>query len=355
MKANKAIDIVGVGACTAVGLTASMSAASVRAGIACLREHPYLIDQYGESMVVAMASYLPVDLDERDRLGELALPAALEALTPLSRLAENLPRLPLVLGLPSERPGLPANLAGEIASRFGERIDEPHRFSEVETISYGHSAGLMAIEEGCRKIRSGSTDFCLIGGVDSYMTPTTLEWLDYQGHLRSETNKWGFTPGEAAGFCLLASAQVVERYSLHVLGSVLEAVTARERNLIHTDTVCTGEGLTSAFKQVLQVITGADQNPTAKIDQTLCDMNGERYRADEYGFTMARVSEYFVDATDFLTPADCWGDVGAASGPLFVTLAVASGLRGYAKGPFTLVWTSSEGGERSAALLQVSR
>jgi 3-oxoacyl-[acyl-carrier-protein] synthase-1 len=82
-------------------------------------------------------------------------------------------------------------------------------------------------------------------------------------------------------------------------------------------------------------------------------MNGEPYRADEYGFTVARTSERFVDAADFLAPADCWGDVGAASGPLYLGLAAAAGRRRYSQGPYWLAWTSSESGERCAALLHV--
>ena len=60
-----------------------------------------------------------------------------------------------------------------------------------------------------------------------------------------------------------------------------------------------------------------------------------------------------MDAIDRLTPASCWGDVGA-SGPLFGALAIASGLRGYAKGPRAMLWTSSEGGQRGAAILHLA-
>lgn len=48
---------------------------------------------------------------------------------------------------------------------------------------------------------------------------------------------------------------------------------------------------------------------------------------------------------------DAWGDVGAASGPLFVVLAVASGQRGYAHGRHVLAWASSDGGTRAALTL----
>jgi 3-oxoacyl-[acyl-carrier-protein] synthase-1 len=83
----------------------------------------------------------------------------------------------------------------------------------------------------------------------------------------------------------------------------------------------------------------------------ICDQNGEPYRADEFGFALVRLSERFSGGSDFLAPADCWGDVGAASGPLFVALAAAAAERGYARGPYYLAWASSESGERVAALL----
>ena len=63
-------------------------------------------------------------------------------------------------------------------------------------------------------------------------------------------------------------------------------------------------------------------------------------------------SMLFKNAAAFEAPADCWGDVGAASGPLYVSLVAAAEERGYAKGPLSLIWASSEGGRRAAAILK---
>ena len=43
--------------------------------------------------------------------------------------------------------------------------------------------------------------------------------------------------------------------------------------------------------------------------------------------------------------------MGAASGPLFAMLACQAAARGYAKGKRTLLWSGSESGLRSAAVL----
>ena len=128
----------------------------------------------------------------------------------------------------------------------------------------------------------------------------------------------------------------------------MAVATAHERNQIKTKTVCVGHGLSQAVREVMKALPGEDW----RIDHTICDLNGEPYRADEFGFMITRFSERFVKATDFLAPADCWGDVGAASGPLFVMLVAAAHSRGYAKGLHTLIWTSSEGGERAAGIMR---
>jgi 3-oxoacyl-[acyl-carrier-protein] synthase-1 len=336
--------IVGCGARTAVGCSVRESAAAVGAAIARIGEHPFAVDRGGEPMMVARASYLAEELRGFNRLVELGLPAALEAMSqsPASRTA-----IPLVLGLPGERPGLGASEREAIGRRFAGLKEGGWMISSVETVGGGHSAGLMAVEQGCRRLKDGVGEFCLVGGVDSYLEPETLEWLDFEGRLHSISNSWGFIPGEAAGFCLLASAAAAEREGFDRLGRIRAAATALEPHPQGSGGVCTGEGLARAFRTALEPLGDSGR----RVDRIICDMNGERYRADEYGFAATRTGERFVDISDFIAPADCWGDVGAASGPLFIALAVAA-ASGAAVDSHTLVWTSAESGERSAVLVQ---
>jgi 3-oxoacyl-[acyl-carrier-protein] synthase-1 len=351
MKGNNAIYIIGLGARTPVGVSAATTAAAVRAKINRLARHPYMIDQTGAPMVVSRARYLPEDLEGFERFSGLAIPAALEALMPLQQFASALPPTPLFIGLPAQRPGLPEKLAEKIANAFKNLADMPARFSEISTIACGHAAGLLAIEAAVRKIYTGEAEICLAGGVESYLEPETLEWLDAEEQLHSDQNNWGFAPGEAAGLCLLSSRGAALKYHLSTSCQMLAIASAREKNVIKTDTVCTGAGLSAAFQSVLQSL---DLNKE-KINRIICDMNGERYRADEFGFTIVRTAEYFVEPGNFWAPADCWGDVGAASGPLFVSLACYAARRGYSNGTLNLLWTSSETGERSAAVVRSAK
>jgi 3-oxoacyl-[acyl-carrier-protein] synthase-1 len=340
--------VVGVGARTAVGMTASASAAAVRAGVPNFGEHPFALDTAGNKMIVARAPYLG-DEAGFDRLLALAAPAAREALAPLSSVRDRLPPIAVTLGLPPARPGQSAMAAA--GERLAAALRDTGRVGRVETIATGHAAGLAALETAWRALRDGREEFRLVGGVDSYLEPETLEWLESCDQLHGaglENNAWGFLPGEAAGFCLLASAAARERYRLPGRCRVLSVALAREQNLIKTDTVCVGCGLTEAVRQALEALPAG-----VTVDRMICDQNGEPYRADEFGFALVRTSERFADGSDFLAPADCWGDVGAASGPLFVALAVEAAERGWASGPHYLIWASSESGERGAALLRL--
>jgi 3-oxoacyl-[acyl-carrier-protein] synthase I len=338
------ICIVGTGAQTAVGLTAPSAAAAIRAGIPGFGEHPFILDQRGEPMIVARVPGVEDGPDFLSHHIGLAAQPAREAISPLAAFRNLVGAIPLFLGLPPKRPGRPADLESRLADAFRREIG----ISSTECIATGHAAGLMAVEAACRKVVSGSVEFCVAGGVDSYLEADTLEWLEANDQLHGGPNPYGFIPGEAAGFCVVCTQPVAERFHLPILARVETAATSRETNLIKTESVCLGQGLTKVFDMVFAQLP----SPETKIGSSINDMNGEPYRADEYGFTVARLSQRFEDASDFVAPADCWGDVGAASGPLFVNLVVAARQRGYAQALHNLVWTSSESGERCAAILQ---
>jgi len=336
--------IAGVGARTPLGLNAPASAAAVRAAIGAIRLHPYFVDKAGEPMSVTMDAVLSPDLGGVERLAALAIPAMKEALAPLGTQSNFRGRIPAFIGLPEVRPGRPPRLEDELTPRLEKELAV-----RVTMIPKGHSSGLMALEEAWKAIQEGRAEFYLAGGVDSYLEPETLEWLDREKQLLSAQNRSGFPPGEGAGFCLVTSTSTARHYGLEVLAWVMSVATAIEANRIKTDTIGIGQGLAEAISRV----SAGLKLPEEKISTTYCDMNGERYRSEEFTFAILRTQRAFVNGLDNLTPADCWGDMGAASGPLFAALAIASGLRGYARGVRPLLWAGSEGGERSAVLLHL--
>jgi 3-oxoacyl-[acyl-carrier-protein] synthase I len=342
--ANAAAYISGMGAATPIGCGAWVAAASARAGLCGFREHPYMVDTAGEPMCIARAPWLDVDMQGVQRFEQLLFPAIDEALQP----TPLLPRIALTLGLPAPRPGLVGDLAAQLKRKIGERYEG--RLAPVLTFEAGHAAGLLALDAALKGLAAGSVRACVVAGVDSYISPETLEWIEACDQLHCggpRNNAWGFIPGEAAGALLVQPAAAVRNDGGTLLAGVISVGVGQETKLIKTEAVCIGEGLTQAFRSALSML-----KPGERIDDVYCDMNGEAYRADEYGFTCLRTKERFREATDFVAPADCWGDVGAASGPLHAQLAVAARRKGYAAGALAMVWASSEGGERAAALLR---
>jgi 3-oxoacyl-[acyl-carrier-protein] synthase I len=343
------IRIVGIGTQTPVGTSVAATAAAIRARLPMIALHPFLVDRFGERVSVAQAPWLPAEVPLLERLLMLAAGAASEALSGLKMaLAADRVRIGVALGLPSKRPGLPPDFADRFSALLKSLLPSRVTMVDQKLLLLGHVAGVAAIEEGCRLIREGNADVCLVGGVESYIDRTTVEWIDWTGGLHAPTNSWGFIPGEASGFCVLASDEFAAASQLPTLGLVLGASMTVEPKLRRDRAVCIGEGLSESFRRTLCSLPDS-----VLVDQIICDLNGEPHRAEEFGFTMMRLGKRFADPGRFQTPADCWGDVGAASGTLFVALAVMAGRNGYAEGPTTLIWSSAMVAERSSALIHV--
>lgn len=339
---GNAVVVVGLGARTAIGMTAAASAAAMRAAIAGFGQHPFMVDTAGNRMIVASAPYLNIDVAGANRLVELALPAVAEALTPLTSLEERT-SIPVFVGLPANRPGRPASVLS-VVERIGSAVAQRALVvGRVALNEAGHASGMMAVRAAWEAVRAGDADFALAGGIDSYLEPETLEWLETNDQMHSagpENNPYGFVPGEAAGFVLLASTVAAARHNLTPALELSAMAFAREQKLIKTESICLGEGLTALFRAL------QGDPPLYQVDHVFCDMNGEPYRSDEFGFAVIRAGSLFVDPSSFSTPADCWGDVGAASGPLFLVLADAAARNQYAPGQLVAGFASSESGER---------
>jgi len=330
--------ITAFGAVTAIGLSAPAVAAAARSGIAGFGNHRYMVDSAGDPMVVAEVPGVARDASTEDRilhLTERALAPVLGAIGQEPRAAD------VFVGVPLGRAGVTRGLARRLQDLVAAH--PTGRSVQLSIIEGGHSAGLTAMIRSAQRVASGAASVAIGGGVDSLLDPDGLECFEADERLHTGRNPWGFIPGEAACFCAVMNGDEARRRQLHGV-QIVGFGEAIERHNIFADTVCTGEGLVCAIEQAL----AAGDKP---IDHTICDLNGEPYRADEYSFALIRLRPRFSAAHTFATPADCWGDAGAASGPLFALLATAQHAGQYAAGPRTLIWTSSDSGERAAMVL----
>lgn len=347
---GKEVYLCGVGVRTPLGFDAAATAAAVRGAISAVGEHPFFIDKAGKPINMAWDAGLAVELaaglDISHRIKTMLLAAMNEALGNAMLSWKDI-SIPCWIGFPESRPGLLPDVVRTILSSVLTEFGIAQ--NQVYLLQKGHCSGLMAMQNAATQISSGEMDICLVAGVDSYHSRMTLDWLDATGVLLSSKNRNGFIPGEAASACILASDAAVKRYQLPVLASITAAATGVEPHPIRGEEVCIGEGLSAVLKDIIVSLRSRQQAITA----TYCDLNGERYRNEEYVYTILRTQEGFIDANDYQCPAECWGDVGAASGLLFASLAVASKQRGYANGPIPVLWAGSESGYRSAVLLNL--
>lgn len=335
------------GASTPIGRDMWASAAAARAGVCGFREHPFMVDTAGEPMRIASAPWIDLEVEGVERYAELLLPAVDQAVAAWHGAPE---RIGLALALPPPRPGRAASLAGDLLARIANRY--PGRFGAARTVEAGHAGGYLALDAAAADCAAGAIDACMVCAVDSYLQPETLDWIEGCDLLHGggpENNAWGFVPGEAAGVMLVGGAEFLQRHRIEPMAAIDAVGIGYEDKVLGTDDPITGKGLSQALRGALGQL-GSE----AFIDNVVCDMNGEAWRADEYGFAALRTGNRLRAAGDFSAPADCWGDVGAAGLPLHMALAVVGHLKHYDKGPLSMVWGSSAGGERGAVVLRAS-
>lgn len=366
--------ITGIGAVTPVGLSAPASAAAFRAAVARLTAlRP---EDYGPegSIGTAVGGRVPLEWfdggprvqdwpgherfehplpppehllieDQAERLVRLALPAAQECL-----------RDRFGTGTIPEGWGLYLAIGEDEVPDTGQRVLAALREAlpgfhpaTAKVLPLGHAAGLAALELARTALKEGTVSGALVGAVDSLIRPSTLARLAGAGAVRGEANPQGVLPGEAAAFCILErQPRAGDRHCQ------LVAVATGDEPTAGTDEPNRAQGLTRA----LRVIRDA-----AKFNHMplfISDMNGDRYRALEWGLVLVRV---FGDVHDkpgvpesgeTWHPADCIGDCGAASAIVNVVWAVEATVRNYAPDRQAVVWGASNRALRGAALIRKS-
>ena len=331
-----ALCVLETAACTAVGLTAPSAAAAVRCSISGFAEYAFANDLTSKPAIVSSPPGVAAITDPAEAMTEMSI-AVLAQLS-------NVESMPIVLALPEDRPGLGPDLTARVTEALAARFP-----SCRITLAggKGHAGVGVALQRATSFLDRNPGLVVAVVGVDSYLHRDTIGWLDTNRQLHATYNAWGFIPGAAAGACLLCHPKLARTRSAPPLG-VIEAFSVdREEVPIKTDGVCLGRAMTRIVSVLLE-----GQSEGAVFDMLHCDQNGEAYRADELGFMLARLARRFHDTSDFSTPADCWGDVGAASLPLYIALATEAAARDYSKGPVSLLLAGSESGLRAGIRLR---
>lgn len=349
MSQPRALQVVALGARTPLGLRAESAAAAVRAGISRLEEQAYLIGDQDESLVGAHDPLLGDSVPFLERLEVMALNALAQVLRRLVDARGVLPQVRILLSTAEPRPGLSeADLAALHAALQGR------------TASWGAQLGWERAERGhagpCASLahaldsRDDERTLWLVGGVDSYYAPATLHAFAAAQRLQTPGTRAGFPPGEGAGFVALASPRLAADRGWASLAQLHGAHAASEPARVLEGEVTRASGLSEAL---LGACRGLDL-PGEAPELAIGDINGERHRAEEWGLAQLRLGGA-LGSLDYDTPVSHWGDVGAASIPLFSALACRAFARAECTARRALLWASSDGGRRGASVLAQSR
>jgi len=336
--------IIAVGARTPVGLRAESSAAAVRAGISRVNRHPCFVDGDGEFLNLAFDARLEPELAGWRRIAALAASTIAEVLAKAASAVPALEGPHVLLTLPETRPGFSEADVQQVVQFLTQGVA---RGLGVEVIGRGHAGSLEALRVASEHFARGKGYF-IVCGADSYMDADALDWLEEHGRVKRSKVRSGFTPGEASGALLVATGGTLHSASAPQSLAVIRGVgTSVEARTVLSDADSQGEGLARAIRAASSGL----KVPEEAVDAIFCDINGERYRTEEWGCALLR-SQSATKTTDYQLATDSWGDVGAASGALGCILAVQSWRRGYAAGPRALVCAASDGGLRGAAVLE---
>lgn len=342
---SSAAHIVALGARTAVGLRPETAAAAIRAGISRVQEHPYLVDARGEPLRAAFDARLDGGLSGCERMLALAERC-------LHQLATHLPprrelAVPLLLSAPEPRPGFTEVDAQHLA-RGLTRSYGPLRMHSARVVSHGHAGGLEAIHQAAQLVSSTAQDACVVGGVESWLEPRTLAWLSSRRRLVGTNSRSAFFPGEGACFALVLSHAARRSLGVRSLATIRGSGVATERCSLLSGVDNLAHGLTAAVRDACASLGG----PAGIVDGVYCDLNGESYRAQEWGLAILRLHGWLRDPAGHIAPADRWGDLGAATGTALAMLPIAAWQRGYERGPLALLFAGSDAGRRAAVVLE---
>ncbi|UEP53097.1 beta-ketoacyl synthase [Burkholderia ambifaria] len=326
---------------------------AVRAQLAQHQRHPDYVDGAGEPV---RGSFFPVDRPfDSARWGALACEALEQVMGDLVRrgheaLHRGVRWLWVVLPESALRPGLPSDLVETVKASVQEVAEG---WTEVLIRKGGHAAGVTAIEEAAERLEEDPTALAVVLGVESGLGHDALMWLDarsllhgahraYRGRFRVEP--YGRVPGEGAAAVALSGRLASGG---KCWARLLGVGHAHEPHTHDSRKVCIGAGLSQAARAAL----GQGQEFSAdQIGWISVDLNGEPYRADQFGFTALRLAEALAPGWQRVAPALASGDLASASAVAHVALA-AYGMSKRPRQANHLVLSSSDDPLRGAVLI----
>lgn len=334
------------GLVTAVGFNAQTTCAAIRGRISGAKTANLWDAEAGENIAAARVP-LPQWWEGPDFLAELVAPAIHECRAAAQPAEPE--QIPLLLGVCSpKRPFRSDYLDTKLLPQVQRRVGA--RFHPASRVLAGDRAFVVTALQEAAALLSQGFPYCIIAGTDSYLRQNVVEAYMERRRILTAGNSNGFIPGEAGTAVLVGRAGGGDE--LQILGTAM----GHEPATIDSDQPFVGNGLTQAVRGAL----AAAQTLLFDIDYRITDLNGEHYRFKEAAFVQARLQRKVAGGRqarpgwllDLWHPIEFVGDVGAAVGPLILSVALHAGRKGYAPSPLSLCHFSNDDGTRAAAVVR---
>jgi 3-oxoacyl-[acyl-carrier-protein] synthase-1 len=346
---DKKLYIAGMGMITALGPSVATTVAAVRAGKSAYQLSEYETEE-GEPLIMARVpnrvfEHIECEFEEEgntfnnrhERIIRMAI-VALRECVQSTNTSEAVPLIFTASVINSEENGYTPFLPA-LVSNVKPWID----LQITRRIAAGRAGGIEAIEFAFQYLMNQPQDYLLVLGVDSSDDEPILR--SYGDRILSPNASDAFAPGEGASALLLTRHIELAHMKNGCVIALNAPCIAEEEGNLCSDKPYRGEGLDKAFKGALK------SQPAKSIHRIYSSMNGENHWAKEYGVAFLRNKEKFSDNCKIEHPADCYGDLGAASSTALITLA-AEDLRATKLGRKNLVYCSSDKVERGAVVLE---
>jgi 3-oxoacyl-[acyl-carrier-protein] synthase-1 len=345
--------VTGIGLLTSVGRDAVQTAVAVRAGINRFRQWAEFPLATAEEPAVVVAAVLPslgngpwvdkwealLELPTREALWQAGLPEIFAG-------GASATRLGAYLAVPAAaRPGVSAEERAGFVTGLNARWPGTRPRTPVVVTSADHAGGLEALLAAQRDLRARAIDVAVVGAIDSHLHEPHLADLLAAERLKTLLGSEGLIPGEAGAVLVLERTDHATRRRANPLARLGEIVMEREPVPLGLEQPITGEALARSLQALF-----AHEAPAA-LQRVYVDLSGERWRFVEWALVETRCSMRFPAGWRLCHPADCLGDVGAATGLVHIALVVRSFARRYAGGGSALLINASAGGERATAVI----
>ena len=329
------IHIAGLGAVTSIGATTSVAASAYRCELARMTLFPE--GDVAEELTTHVARVSTFESKSTGSRADAFLRCALEqACLPM---AGKRPFAARVWVACPSRLDVWSGLADWLTLRVGVAPDQ------LERAGSSGSAAISALEQARIALEKNEIEIAVVAAVDIRASESAVAKALLSGRAVGPDRPWGFVSGEGAAAVMLVGDRSRRRLHLPTKSSVLSIGLGKEPNPFGSPKPCTGTGLTAAIQNSLRALPA-----NVPIDFVVSDLNGERPRSDEWGFTATRFMNR-IDKSEHLTPTAGWGDCGAANGLLQLALAASSGSMEPTE-KLGLVYTTSDGDDRAAVLIR---